>query len=517
MSALFGGVLPGLKRLRVDLLPWTLALVTGIDYFDNAAFSFFASDIAGGLNASPDELVWASSAYAVAAVLGILQQQWWVDRIGQRRYVSVAMLMFAVGATAAALAENSTVLALARCFQGYWIGPMMGACRILIQIRFAPAARPPALRAFLMLLLLGSALAPLAGSYLIAHATWRALFACTVPAGILGAALAYAVLPDTGEMPAEERGGLHFRPYVIFALAQGALQIVMQQAQFQVLGASPELMLLALAGVAACAWFAYHQWRHPRPMVRLDALRKPAFQVGIVLYMFYYFESTGYSYLVSRFLEGGLGYPVENSGRLVGTLSLISSLALFAYMRYAKLITRKKWVIVPGFGLAVYVALCMARLSPAAGTAQLIVPLLLRGLLLLFIVLPVANLTFRVFAIDEYTHGYRLKNIVRQMTISFATATVIIVEQHRVALHTSRLAENVNAYSPVFQNAYAALTQHYLAAGHALGAAHGLALAELAQTVARQANFMAATDGFYFLAAVALCGGLVAAWQKTID
>ena len=30
--------------------------------------------------------------------------------------------------------------------------------------------------------------------------------------------------------------------------------------------------------------------------------------------------------------------------------------------------------------------------------------------------LPVANLTFRIFAIDEYTHGYRLKNIVRQLT-----------------------------------------------------------------------------------------------------
>ncbi|MDR5662642.1 MFS transporter, partial [Burkholderia cenocepacia] len=44
-------------NLRGDLFPWALALVTGIDYFDNAVFSFFASYIAGGINASPDELV----------------------------------------------------------------------------------------------------------------------------------------------------------------------------------------------------------------------------------------------------------------------------------------------------------------------------------------------------------------------------------------------------------------------------------------------------------------------------
>ena len=66
-------------KLRGDFFPWVLALVTGLDYFDNAIFSFFASYIAGGINASPDELVWSSSAYAVAAVLGILQQQWWVE------------------------------------------------------------------------------------------------------------------------------------------------------------------------------------------------------------------------------------------------------------------------------------------------------------------------------------------------------------------------------------------------------------------------------------------------------
>ena len=40
---------------------------------------------------------------------------------------------------------------------------------------------------------------------------------------------------------------------------------------------------------------------------------------------------------------------------------------------------------------------------------------------MLFIVLPVANLTFRPFAAEDFAHGYRLKNLVRQLAISFAT------------------------------------------------------------------------------------------------
>ena len=38
-------------------MPWAIGLVTAVDYFDNALFAFFASYLAGGVNASPAALV----------------------------------------------------------------------------------------------------------------------------------------------------------------------------------------------------------------------------------------------------------------------------------------------------------------------------------------------------------------------------------------------------------------------------------------------------------------------------
>ncbi|MGF6856092.1 hypothetical protein OKW29_005003 [Paraburkholderia sp. CI3] len=205
----------------------------------------------------------------------------------------------------------------------------------------------------------------------------------------------------------------------------------------------------------------------------------------------------------------GLGYPVENTGRLVGATSLISASALFVYLRFAKLLPRKKWIIVPGFGVAAFAAGWTTRMSPDVGEAALALPLLLRGLLLLFIVPPVANLTCRIFLIEEgFTHGYRLKNIVRQLTISFATASVIIVEQHRLALHQSRLAESVNPYNPVYQNTLATPARGS-AAGHAASEAH--AIASISRSIGQQASLLASLDGFYFLIGVAICGGPFAA------
>ncbi|SAL45116.1 major facilitator transporter [Caballeronia arvi] len=505
------------KRLRGDLFPWAIALATGLDYFDNSVFSFFTGTIAGGINASSDELVWASSAYAVASVLGILQQQWWIERLGNRRYIAGCLFLFAAGAVAATLSESAIELALARGFQGYFIGPMMSAARILIQTRFTPQERPTATRRFLNMILLGTALAPLCGGYLVAWVGWRALFSCTAFAGVALGVLAFFAVPSSGRVQPEARGDTHFWPYIIFAFAQGALQIVMQQVRFELFSTSPELVVLTVAGLAALGWFVWQQWHHPKPLLRLHALREKTFQVGIVLYIAFYYINNAMSFLVSRLLEGGLNYPVENAGRLVGFTSMASLAMAVVYFRFSSRIKHKKWLIMTGFLVAAFIGTWMIDMPPDVSMPWLIAPMVLRGMLLLFIALPVANLTFRVFAIDEYSHGYRFKNIVKQLTYSFSTATIIILEQHRVALHQTRLAEAVNPFNPVFQSTYQGLFDSFARMGHSAAEAKSLAFVEIDRLVVQQASFLGSLDGFYFIIGVALCASVFAAWQNRID
>jgi MFS transporter, DHA2 family, multidrug resistance protein len=508
---------PIVARIRADLFPWAIALATGLDYFDNAIFSFFTSDIAGGINASVDELVWSSSAYAVASVLGILQQQWWVERLGWRRYVGGCLLLFAAGGIAAALSESSIELALARGFQGYFIGPMMSACRILIQSKFTPQTRGPAVKRFLFMILLGSGLAPVIGAYLLSYFGWRVLFTSTAFAGVVLGAFALLAVPHTGRVHPEQRGDAHFWPYMTFALALGALQIVMQQVRFELFSTSPVLLSLTIAGIGATGYFVWQQWHHPKPLLRLHALREKTFRAGIALYIAFYYINNAMGYLVSRFLEGGLRYPVENAGRLTSFTSMGSLLMAFVYFRYSARIKHKKWVIVPGFLLAAFIGAWMVRMPPDVSMPWLVLPLTLRGLLLLFIALPVANLTFRIFAIEEFNHGYRFKNIVKQLTYSFATATMIILQQHRLAVHQTRLAESVNPFNPLFQSTFERLVGGFEALGYGTAQAKALAMGEIGSIVTQQANFLSALDGFYFMIGVALVGSAIAIWQKQID
>ncbi|MGC4029808.1 MAG: MFS transporter [Steroidobacteraceae bacterium] len=498
------------------LFPWALGSCVFLDYFDNSMFSFFAGHIAGGVHASPDELVLAFSAYAVASVLGILQQQWWVERLGYRRYISGCVLLFALASVACCFTESSAELAFARGVAGYFMGPMLSACRILIQVSFSPQERSPATRKFLSLILFESALAPLAGGYFVAQSGWQALFAATSLASCGVAAFAFLAIPSSGKKPVEEHGENHFWPYIIFALAFSALQIAMQQVRFEVFSASPDLILLTLGGLAALVWFVQHQWRHPRPLMQLQVLKERTFQVGMLMYAFYYYISNALGFLLSRFLEGGLGYPVENGGRVVGLAALASLPMCFIYFRYSARVASKKWIVVCGYLVALSLCLWMMRLPPDASTPWLVPALLMRGSLLLTMALPVANVAFSIFALETYNHGYRFKNIVKQLTYSFSTATTIILQQHRNALHYDRLIEPVNPLNPAYQSAMETLSQSFEAMGHSPEESHGLAIAEMSQWVISQAAFLSAQDGFAFLALIALCGLVLGLWQRQI-
>jgi MFS family permease len=499
------------------LMPWAIGLVTAIDYFDNALFAFFASYIAGGVNASPDELVWASSAYALGAVLGILQQHAWIERLGYRRYLAICMFAFAAGGVAASLCDSSTQLTLARGLQGYFVGPMLGACRILIQIGIPPARRAKALKAFMVMIVFSGAMASIVGAFLVTNFDWRWLFACTAPAAVLAGLLVLWTLPDIGDVERHERTEPHYVAYLVFALAQAALQVVLTRSHFELFTGSPALIGLTIAGVAGLAWFGWQQWQHPAPLVRLHALRNSAFRIGLALYVVYYYLSTGFSYLLPRLMEGGLGFTVGDTGYFTGVMSLATGLLVFVYLRFSGRLARKKWLIVAGFGIAALAAWWLSRVTPQAGREALVVPLLLRGLLMLFVVLPVANLTFRPFAAEEFAHGYRLKNLVRQLAISFATSSVIALQQHRLALHEVRLSESANPANATFMQTLDSLTRGFEAAGHAAGEAHAMALGTLWRTLEQQATFMASLDGFTAMAVIALAAGIFAAWQRQID
>ncbi|HAT1642300.1 TPA: multidrug efflux MFS transporter [Raoultella ornithinolytica] len=503
---------PALSQLMLYSL--AIALCVGLEFFDSAFFSFFASYIAGGVNAPADELVWSTSLYAVTSVLGILQQSWLVQRTGYKGYLILCLLGFSIASVAICFAESSGQLAVLRAIQGYCMGPMLSMCRIMLQTTLEGKIRGLALRLFLFCILLASAAAPLVGGYLIGTLGWKAPFAVMAMVGVFIALLVVYSVPQKGKVSPEHYSEAHFWPYIIFTGAVVSLQTAMQQVQFEHFSSTPLIPLLAGLGLLALGWFAFHQWQHPRPLLNLHTFSTGLFRTGLVMYMFYYYINNSMGYLVSRMLESGLNYPVQNAGLLVGGTSLLALSLLFVYFRFAAGVSNKKLLIIPGCLTAAVICLWMVKMPPDVSEEWLLVPLFLRGGLLLTIALPVGGSAFRLFSEEDYNHSYRFKNIVKQLTYSFSTASVIMIEQDREALHYSRLADAITPDNPALQEVMHILSEHL-----ALSSTEELREASLAliqQMVNSQSKMMSIQDGFLYLAIIAVVAAVFSLWQKKI-
>ncbi|NIY49253.1 MFS transporter [Cedecea colo] len=503
---------PALSQLILYSL--AIALCVGLEFFDSAFFSFFASYIAGGVNASADELVWSTSLYAVTSVLGILQQSWLVQRTGYKGYLILCLLGFSVASLAICFAESSSELAILRAIQGYCMGPMLSICRIMLQTTLEGKTRGLALRLFLFCILLSSASAPLVGGYLIGALGWKAPFTVMSIAGVLIALLVFYSVPQRGKVPPEQYGEAHFWPYIIFTGAVVSLQTAMQQVQFEHFSSTPLIPLLTGLGIVAIGWFAFHQWQHPRPLLNLHTFSTDLFRTGLVMYMFYYYINNSMGYLISRMLESGLNYPVQNAGLLVGGTSLLALSLLFVYFRFAARVTNKKYMIIPGCLTAAVICLWMIKMPPDVSEGWLLIPLFLRGGLLLTIALPVGGSAFKLFNEEDYNHSYRFKNIVKQLTYSFSTASVIMIEQDREALHYSRLADHITPDNPAFQEAMNKLSEHLVLFSNEELKEASLGLIQ--KMVLSQSKMMSIQDGFLYLAIIAVVAALFSLWQKKI-
>ncbi|WP_443273516.1 MerR family transcriptional regulator [Variovorax sp. JS1663] len=156
---------------------------------------------------------------------------------------------------------------------------------------------------------------------------------------------------------------------------RSALQVVLARSHFELFTASQALIALTMGRPGGPGLVRPPPVAAPAPLLQLHALRQSAFRVGLVLYVVYYYLSTGFSYLLPRLMEGGLGFTVGNAGYLTGAASLVTGSLVFVYMRYSARLSRKKWLIGAGFGIGALAAWWLAQVTPQAGREALLAPL----------------------------------------------------------------------------------------------------------------------------------------------
>jgi len=502
-------------RQRQTLLMMMLALATGVEFLENIMFVFASSHIVGGIDADPRSFALVQAGYAVGSMLMILMQQWLSRRFGYRYYLTGSLLLFMAGTLAAATSHSLPQMVGARFVQGFGGGALFTSCRILVALLFAPADRPRAARIFMTGIFTASAIAPAFAAELVDRGVWQDVFYGVLPFAALATLGAWLLLPDSQPRRGATRPA--FTHLLLFGAAVVTLQAAMTEARFDVFSHPVRLMLVAAAGLGLLVAFLWHQWHHETPVLHLRALRNPVYLTGLAMYFVYYMISNLSGYIFPIYAEQALRIPLAMTGWLNSFAALVSLAGIIIYQQVAPRLPRKKPLMVTGLLLMATTAWWFSRMPPDAGPPALAWGLVGKGLFGVLVIIPIAGLTFRALTGEEFAHGYRSKNLMRQIASSFASALgAVLLQNRQFAVHDSLL--NALGQRP-------AETQLWMQSAQAAFAARGFdtaqaqqgALAQLGSLVEQQARLIACEDIYRLIAVLALTAAAFMLLQRRLN
>jgi MFS family permease len=183
---------------------WSLVVAAGLVVFmaqlDTTIVLVALPAIAEDLDLSRGGAQWVMLGYLVPLIALSLRAGRWVDRVGLRPALTLALAMFAVASIASALAPSTAWLVGARAGKGAAGALLLAAAPALAATAVRGAARGRALSVVATLAPLGGMSGPALGGLLVEYRGWPVIFLVNLPVAILVLAIVLRRAPAGGPL-----------------------------------------------------------------------------------------------------------------------------------------------------------------------------------------------------------------------------------------------------------------------------------------------------------------------------
>jgi EmrB/QacA subfamily drug resistance transporter len=358
-------------------LGWVLAL-TSTAYFMVAldalvvvtALPRMQQDLHVGLSS----LQWTVNSYGIAFAAGIITAAALGDRFGRRRVFNVGLVLFTAASAACALAPNAGALIAARTVQGLGGAIVLPLSLTILTTAFPAERRGRIVGIYGGLAGLAVAIGPLVGGAVTQGIDWQWIFWINVPIGLVAAALATRLLPEShGIRKPLDPGGLVLVTGGVLALVWGLVRA--NDAGWS----SPEVIAALAGGAALLGFFVLWEGRVAAPMMPLRLFRSREFSFGNVTTFMMSGATFAAAFMVTQEFQFARGYsPLSTGLRLLPFFATPMFVAPVAGALSDRLGRRP--LIVTGLALqAIGFAWVAARGSLTTSWVELAVALLIAG------------------------------------------------------------------------------------------------------------------------------------------
>ena len=181
---------------------WVLAastLATSMSFIDVTALGVALPALQAGMQASGEDLLWVTNAYALPLATLLLLGGKLGDHFGHRRVFILGILVFAIGSLASGLATSLGMLLAARVIQGMGAAIMVPGSLAMLLTHFDASQRGRAIGTWSAFTVLATAVGPILGGLLAREGLWRGVFFLNLPLAVITISILFVKVPAKRE------------------------------------------------------------------------------------------------------------------------------------------------------------------------------------------------------------------------------------------------------------------------------------------------------------------------------
>lgn len=492
---------------RTQFIGW-LAMVVGMfmAILDIQIVASSLENIQAGLSASPDEIGWVQTSYLIAEVV-MIPLSGFLSRLMSTRWLFVASAAgFTIMSVASAMAWSIESMIWFRVAQGFLGGAMIPTVFASTYMIFPKSKQNGASVMIGLIATMAPTIGPTLGGYLTQSMSWHWLFLINVGPGVLVALVVAATMKiDKGDRSLLR--GFDLSGLFAMAVFLGSLEYVLDEGPKDDWFDERAIIYGTIICAVSAAYFFWRMIRYDKPIVDLTAFSDRNFAVGCLFSFALGIGLYGSVYVLPLLLARVRGYDSLQIGTIMAITGICQFISAPISGRLMRVVSPRTLLTIGLILFAIGLGLNGFQNSQVSFN-ELILPQALRGVAIMFCMLPITNLALGTLPPEKLKNASGLFNLTRNLGGAIGLAGINTLLDNRIDLHFDQLANHINPASTAFQNTLALLTARYESLG--ISNPGAAAMKSITNIVGRESTMIAFNDvhlamaGIFVLALVML-------------
>ncbi|MGK5082574.1 MDR family MFS transporter [Bdellovibrionota bacterium FG-1] len=465
----------------------------------NVSLPAIMADFGSSLN----DIEWIVTGYMLAFATLMPLTAWFRDRVGHKALFIASMVVFTLGSLLCGMAWNLPSLVVARVIQAFGGGAITPTGMAMISEEFPPHERAKALGYWGMGVIVGPAFGPTLGGWLTEVFGWRSIFLINLPIGIVGIALAAAILKH--DRPhAETHKPFDFWGFGFLSLFLVSFLLGLSKGEHEG-WSSAYIITCGILSVIGFSGFLLVESIIPYRIVDIGLFKYPVFSACLAVTVVRSVALYGGVFMLPLYLQQLRGLSETDSGVLLLWGSLLVGIMMPISPKLMDWVGAKIVTIIGLLGVALFMYQ-LRNIDVNTSTSDIIIATLVRGVGIGLMFTPVTAVALNSVPKCSTGMASSMLNLIQQVGGSVGIAILATVLSHRIKFHLGVFGSAVSTSSPAFRAAFRRVSEH----AHLLGYTHAdsarIALMSIGKSVATSAQSAGFGDSFLFGTVIVLCG-----------